>query len=254
MRPPLIDLLCLPCAGGSAAMYMRWRRLLPDWIRVVPIELPGRGARLAEPAATDFDALVERLCDEHAETLQRRPAVFGHSMGALLTYGIALRQRALGRPQPRMLFVSGSPAPKHRARNLLATRLDDASLIADLRRQGGTPEEVFESPELLQLTLDTLRSDYRVCDSYTWQRALPFDVPVHALAGREDAIGTEALIDWRTTTAGAFSLQWFLGGHFFIRQDEAALLQAIVRELLPTSRSPEVPAVSSVHDARAGVA
>lgn len=26
MRPPLVSLLCLPCAGVSATMYLRWRR------------------------------------------------------------------------------------------------------------------------------------------------------------------------------------------------------------------------------------
>lgn len=55
MRPPLVSLLCLPCAGASATMYLRWRRLLPKWIQVVPVELPGRGGRLAEALVEDFD-------------------------------------------------------------------------------------------------------------------------------------------------------------------------------------------------------
>ncbi|HBJ99473.1 MAG TPA: thioesterase, partial [Delftia acidovorans] len=37
MHAPL-TLLCLPCAGASATMYLRWRRLLPHWIRIAPVE------------------------------------------------------------------------------------------------------------------------------------------------------------------------------------------------------------------------
>ncbi|MBF9265843.1 thioesterase, partial [Acidovorax cattleyae] len=33
-------LLCLPCAGASATMYLRWQRRLPPGLRVVPVELP----------------------------------------------------------------------------------------------------------------------------------------------------------------------------------------------------------------------
>ncbi|MFB8830317.1 thioesterase II family protein [Azotobacter sp. CWF10] len=121
MRPPLIDLLVLPCAGASATMYLRWRRLLPSWVRLVPVELPGRGARLGEPCIEDFERLVAQLCDEQAGAMDGRCALLGHSMGALLAYGIAQRQRALSRrcrgpcssrraPRRRGAIQSASPA------------------------------------------------------------------------------------------------------------------------------------------------
>jgi len=217
-------------------MYLRWRRAMSPSIEIIPVELPGRGARVAEEPVVDFNALVADLCDEQADVLGRRPALFGHSMGALLAYGIALRQRALGRPQPRMLFVSGSAAPRHREHRLLATRPDDAALIDDLRRQGGTPEAVLENAELLRLTLDTLRADYRVCDSYVWWREAPLDLPVCALGGRADTVDTEALMAWRSETTQGFSLHWFEGGHFFVKQDEQAVLRTLERELASTAR------------------
>ncbi|MEX5623601.1 hypothetical protein ABFV62_26075, partial [Pseudomonas syringae] len=35
-------------------VYSRWRRKLPAWLQVRPVELPGRGARMAEPLHTDM--------------------------------------------------------------------------------------------------------------------------------------------------------------------------------------------------------
>ncbi len=231
MRPPVIDLLTLPCAGASATMYLRWRRLLPDWIRIVPVELPGRGSRLAEPSESDFESLVARLCDEQAVAMHARHAVFGHSMGALLAYGLAQRQRALARPLPLAVFAAGSPAPARRDPQRFAGKDNDAALIADLRRQGGTPEEVFSSPEMLRLTLDALSADYRVCQSFCHAVQPPLPVPLHVLAGRQDDIAAEPMEAWRQEAGGTFSLSWFDGGHFFIRQQEHQVLQALVRLL-----------------------
>lgn len=232
MRPSYIDLLVLPCAGASATMFLRWRRLLPEWIRVVPVELPGRGSRIGEPFADDFDALVAQLCEEHAASLRGSYSLFGHSMGALLAWAIAQRQDALARPLPWSLFVSASPAPSQRDPDRFAGMDHDAALIADMRKHGGTPEEVFASPELLRLALDTLGADYRLCDSFRSTAPASLPMPLHVLAGRGDDIAAERIAAWRREAGGAFSLDWFEGGHFFIRQHEQQVLSVIVRELL----------------------
>jgi surfactin synthase thioesterase subunit len=236
MRAPSIDLLVLPCAGASATMYLRWRRQLPEWVRLVPVELPGRGGRIGEPYVEDCDTLVAQLCDEHAGSMAGRYALFGHSMGALLAYGMARRQQALSRPLPCALFASGSPAPSRRDPERYADKGDDAALIADLRKQGGTPEEVFGSAELLRITLDTLGADYRVCDSFrqgspAGVAPAPLPVPLHVLAGRDDDIAAERIEAWRREAGAAFTLDWFDGGHFFIRQQEAQALAAVTRAL-----------------------
>ena len=116
-----VSLLCLPCAGASATMYLRWRRLLPLWIRIVPVELPGRGSRLAESPVHDFDGLVAQLCAEQAEAMRGEFAIFGHSMGALLAYGMACRLRSTERALPVALLASGAAAPSRRDPCLLYT-------------------------------------------------------------------------------------------------------------------------------------
>lgn len=224
-----VSLLCLPCAGASATMYLRWRRLLPHWIEVVPVELPGRGARLAEPFVEDFDALVTQLCVERADAMRGRFAFFGHSMGALLAWGLTDRLRTLGRALPCALLASGSAAPSRRNPHRFAGKNDDQSLIADLRKQGGTPEEVFASEELMRITLDVLGADYRVCESFDHAAAAPLPVPLHVFAGREDDIEPQRIEAWSAEAADTFTLDWFDGGHFFVRQHEAAVLAVLAQ-------------------------
>jgi surfactin synthase thioesterase subunit len=226
-----VSLLCLPCAGASATMYLRWRRLLPRWIRIVPVELPGRGSRSAEGLVRDFDSLVAQVCAEQADAMRGSFAIFGHSMGALLAYGIARRLRASGRALPLALLASGSAAPSRRDPARFAGKTDDESLIADLRKQGGTPEEVFASAELMRITLDVLGADYRVCESFGHAAEAPLPMPLHVFAGRGDDIGAERIQAWSLEAGDVFTLDWFEGGHFFIRQQEAAFLAALSRRL-----------------------
>lgn len=231
MHAPL-TLLCLPCAGASATMYLRWRRLLPHWIRIAPVELPGRGSRLGEPAVEDFGQLVSLLCAEQRQAMRGRFALLGHSMGALLAFGIARQLREEGRELPLALIASGSPAPACRDPERFADKGDDAALIADLRRQGGTPEEVFASPELMRITLDVLGADYRVCESFARSPAPGLPLPVHVLAGRQDDIAPARMQAWSQEAADAFTLDWFEGGHFFIKQHEGEVLAMLVRRLV----------------------
>jgi surfactin synthase thioesterase subunit len=218
-------------------MYLRWRRRLPSWVRVEPVELPGRASRLHEIPKENFDALAADLCGELERYLtepRERPeryALFGHSMGGLLAYRVAHGLRAAGRQLPAALLVSACAAPSRQDWRRYAGRKTEASLIAELRRQNGTPEEVFGNAELLSMTLGLLGADYRACASFRHQDAPPLTLPIHVFGGRADEIQAAALEAWKREGVGCFSLDWFDGGHFFIRQNEDAFLSVLAKRL-----------------------
>jgi surfactin synthase thioesterase subunit len=243
METRVVDLLCLPWAGASANVYLRWRTKFPRWIRVSPLELPGRGTRLAEPLMEDFEQLVDALCAVHAAAMHGRYAFFGHSMGALLAFAMAHAKQRHGGTLPCALIVSGSPAPARRDPRRTAAR-NDAALLADLRTKGGTPEEVFANEELLRMALDTLRADYNICDSFRAQPREPLSIPLHVLAGASDDVTSEQLAAWRHASTGPFTQQTFEGGHFFVRSNEERVVTAMARALEPLR--PSASAAASV--------
>lgn len=226
-----LQLFCLPHSGASAMVYARWRRLLPAWIDVQPVELPGRGRRFDEPFATNLRQLARQLTAEIAPATSRPYALFGHSLGALLALEMAHALSEQGAPAPRALLASGTEAPTRRNDAELRGTLTDASLIARLRSLGGTAPAVLEDAELLALTLPVLRADFHLCGHYQPLVRPPLNCPLHVFAGREDDASEAVMQAWRQETRGAFSLDWFPGDHFFINSQESEVLGVLVAHL-----------------------
>ncbi|MDH0300796.1 MULTISPECIES: alpha/beta fold hydrolase [unclassified Pseudomonas] len=231
-----LNLLCLPYSGASAMVYSRWRRKLPAWLQVRPVELPGRGARLGEPLQTDMQALARQLAAEQRLATSTPYALLGHSLGALLAFELAHELQALGCPPPVALFASGTAAPTRREdyeRGNWRDPKSDVELIDELRTLQGTPEEVLANEELMSLTLPVLRADFLLCGRYAYRQRAPLRCPLHVLGGESDRATQEQLQAWRRETLGDFSLQLFPGGHFFIHEHEDRLLGVLGASLEP---------------------
>ena len=228
-----LTLLCLPYSGASAMVYSRWRRKLPEWIKLQPVELPGRGARYGEPLHTDMRRLALQLAREQLATLKPPYALFGHSLGALLACEMAHALRSLGGPEPVALFASGTAAPTMRADydRGFAEPKTDAELIEQLRVLNGTSEEVLANEELMSLTLPILRADFHLCGRFAPLQRPLLKCPVHVLGGKTDRATPSQLIGWSKETHGSFSVDILAGGHFFIHEHEAKVLRLIKDQL-----------------------
>jgi len=228
-----LTLLCLPYSGASAMVYSRWRNKLPQWLKLQPVELPGRGARFGEPLHTDMRRLALQLAHEQKTTLKAPYALFGHSLGALLACEMVHALRSIGCPEPAALFASGTAAPNMRADydRGFAEPKTDAELIEQLRTLNGTSEEVLGNEELMSLTLPILRADFQLCGGFKPLQRPLLKCPIHVLGGKADRATTEQLIGWSEETRGSFSMDMLAGGHFFIHEHEAKVLKVIKDQL-----------------------
>ncbi|MCU1720611.1 MULTISPECIES: thioesterase II family protein [unclassified Pseudomonas] len=231
-----LTLLCLPYSGASAMVYSRWRRKLPAWLNVRPVELPGRGARLAEPLHTDLAALARQLAAEQRLTANQPYAVLGHSLGALLAFELVHELQALGCRPPVALFACGTAAPSRREEYdgaRLREAKSDAELMDELRTLQGTPEEVLANEELMSLMLPILRADFLLCGHYAYRQRPALRCPLHVFGGEDDRASEEQLLAWRAETQSDFSLEVFPGGHFFIHEHEDRVLGVLSAALEP---------------------
>lgn len=227
-----LRLFCFPYAGGGAIIYRNWPTGLPKEIEVCSTQLPGHGNRHSEVLYDRMEPLVEALVPAILPYLDKPFAFFGHSMGALIGFELASRLRSVCRLEPLHLFVSGRAAPQIPRLERRTYDLPEPEFIEELRRLNGTPQQLLEEPEVLQIALPMLRADFAICQTYRFSSEQRLSCPVTALGGVHDPeISREGLDAWRYRTSGGFSLRMLSGDHFFIHTSQVLLLEVISQEL-----------------------
>jgi medium-chain acyl-[acyl-carrier-protein] hydrolase len=227
-----VRLFCLPYAGGSAAAYRDWHALAPDGVQVCPLELPGRGGRIAEPPFIRLRPLADVIADVLTPHLNRPYALFGHSMGGLLAFELTrtLRRREL--PLPVHLFVSASAAPGSPRTRPAIHAAPDADVFSELVLLGGTPREILDDEELMELTLPIIRADFTAVETYEHRREPPLPVPLTVFGGTDDPlVPVRSLDGWREQTSAGARLRLLPGDHFFVHSAAAEVTAAVAAAL-----------------------
>lgn len=227
-----LRLFCFPYAGGSASIFRHWSDILPPEIEVCSINLPGRGARLKENSFTQLPPLIEALIPALPAHLDKPFVFFGHSMGASISFELARRLRREHGLMPSHLFLSGRRAPQIPDTEPPFHALPELEFLKKVRNLNGTPGEVLEHPELMQLMIPILRADFAVCETYAYQPEPPLACPISVFGGlQDDGVSSEDLAGWREQTSAAFMLRMLPGDHFFLHTSRHLLLETICREL-----------------------
>jgi len=228
------QLFCFPHAGGSATYYFPFSKDLAPGVEVLAVQYPGRQDRRLEPLIDSIPELADRVADVLASVAVPPFAFFGHSMGAIVAFEAALRLHDNLGVSPTCLFASGRRAPSMKRPT---TAYDNAGVISEMRRLGGTDPRFFGDEELLMSILPVTRNDYQAIEDYTWVQGAPLACPVTALIGDADPQCTiEEAAAWASHTSGVFEKRIFPGGHFFLDQHRADVISTISVELNETSR------------------
>ncbi|MGW1727835.1 thioesterase II family protein [Streptomyces sp. NPDC002306] len=229
---PALRLFVLHHAGGSHLLYRNWPALLPDTWDVRLLDAPGHGLLLDLPQIPDAGRLADWLLHSIEPELTCPYAFFGHSMGALVAYEMTRRIVARGLPLPVWAGLSARTAPQLAGQGNHYHELSDAELSTRLRLLGGTPDGIFDDPELWALFNPIIRADLRLVE--TWRPAVdtaPLPVALSAYAGGADHSASPArMAGWQEYSEHFLGLRAFEGGHFYFQDDPAPLLRQIERD------------------------
>jgi surfactin synthase thioesterase subunit len=241
-------LVCFPHAGGSASYFHPVSaRFAPD-VDVVSLQYPGRQDRRREPCVDTITALADLVTAELL-TLSEKPTVFfGHSMGAVLAFETALRLEQHGVRAPGALIASGRRGPSTFRDERIHER-DDDGVLAEVRELNRLDRTVLGDDEILRMALPAIRNDYRAIETYRCAPARRVRCPLTVLIGDSDPkVTPDEARNWSGHTDGAFRMEVFPGGHFFLARHQGSVNGEILREL--QSLKPVIAGTPALHSGR----
>jgi surfactin synthase thioesterase subunit len=213
-RPPSAApagrVFCIPYAGCGTSLFRNWPRE-QDSVEFLPVELPGRETRLAEPVAGTFEELAGAMIKALAPYLDVPFAFFGHCWSALAAYEATARLHRAGLPRPARLFVSSQVAPQDGpVGRMLGMNEEELSeeVSTTIRALGGQPH-----PELVAIYAEVLRADVDASRQYIVRAPAPLDCPITAIGWTDDGeVRPERMAGW--SACGDTTFEVFIGRHY----------------------------------------
>ena len=228
-----LRVFCFPYAGGGPAVFREWGTYFEGTgLQLCPISCPGREKRIKEVPLESMKLLADGAFEAMLPYLAKPFALLGLCFGANLAFETALRCRDAGFV-PEGMLISGNRAPHLPSQDNIAS-MSDEKFLGHLRCLGFIPQIIFDTPDLLELFLPTLRADFLVDASYVYNGTMtPFTFPLALFVGKHDSSTPELSVHaWRAYTTGPFVSREFEGDHLFFALYRDAYLESIKKELL----------------------
>jgi surfactin synthase thioesterase subunit len=229
---PKLTLLCFSYAGGSPLTFHEWHKWLDPRVRVVSVLLPGRATRIMEPAIDKMDVIVDALLPSIQQVVEGDYAMFGHSLGSRVALQLCKKLKEVGGQLPSHFFASGSSAPHKPSKERILYNLPDKEFIEELGNLNGTPREVLENKELMQLYLPMLRADFKIADTFKYEISEKLPVDLSIFRGELDhEVQVESSVAWREVFDGTSEFVQFKGDHFFIEEYKQQVVVKVMQKL-----------------------
>lgn len=215
-----INLCFIPHAGGSAMGYKTFKKFLHPEINTVALELAGRGSRLSEKCFTDAHECALDLFYLNKEIFEKgNYALFGHSLGTVISFELARIIKHKGLPGPSHIFFSGKTAPHSKPVSIMgaASGLSDEEFLKAFSSFGTVPDVILSNDELRKMFLPIIRADFTMAENYHYEYKGPeLSCDISVFYGKNDMCYSGQDIDkWQECTTGKCYSEGFEGDHFY---------------------------------------
>ncbi|MET9760109.1 alpha/beta fold hydrolase [Streptomyces sp. NPDC006372] len=236
---PRVSLVCIAHAGAGTVPFSSWNTLLPDWVSVVGVRLPGRESRLREPLLTTVEEMAGHIVD--ALPLGPGPvAFFGHCFGGPVAFRAAQLLEERGDREVVRLITASAPIPGGVAAGTYTHELSSEELFDSLVAAGAM-DSGPDGRTLFALLEPTLRADFAAVETWSSADFGTVSAPVLVLRGVHDRIMPEtSRSGWGAFTTGGIHRQELPAGHFLLGDAAPAVAATIATYLASDlSRRPD---------------
>lgn len=224
----------MPFAGGSRYSYRNYQNNVSDTLNIIPLEYPGRGARMKEALIKDMDLLVNDMLLQIDRYKTNKPyMIYGHSMGGIVGFLVSKKilQRKLIEP-PAHLFITGTTAPACKSREAKRRYLlPKKDFITELKNMEGCPEEILNNDDLLNYYEPILRADFEAAETFRYHHDSPVKLSMTVVTGTEEDMAPEDIAMWQQESVDPVNFKRLPGGHFFIFNNTEQIMSMLSNQL-----------------------
>jgi surfactin synthase thioesterase subunit len=222
-------------ASGSAFHYLEGFQRLGARLSLAPLDLPGHGKRRDEPLLYSMGGIVADLLAQARPFLEGGKGyyVFGHSMGALNAFLLALAITGAGLGAPRRLFLSSYSTPGWHPIPPGMSGLPDLELWeTSADRFGVLFGQRVPTEEQMGLFTPVYRADLVAVENYSRPEPIPvLGAPITAVYAESDMVDRALVSAWQGWTSFPLEVIELPGGHFHPLEMPAQLEEIILSRL-----------------------
>lgn len=215
-------LFALPYAFGSAAAYRNFKGYLDEDIDFHPLDYPGHSSRFNDSFCTSIQGMAEDALEQIEEKIERygEYGIMGYSMGSLVGFELCNNIIKKRLKPPKYFFAFASPAPDriYNYKNYETYGVEE--IRAELKEKDGTPEEILNNREMLELFLPIIKSDLIALRDYHADN-IPGGLQCTTVIVRgADEKNKYCHDEWKRFCGDECEFHIMDGGHFFMFEND----------------------------------
>ncbi|MBE5852400.1 MAG: thioesterase [Lachnospiraceae bacterium] len=213
-------ILILPCAGGSASNFNKYKKYSNDFYIY---EYSGHWSRYEEQLETSIEQSVRSLKKDIINSNVKEITLFGHSMGGLIAWNLANEVLKEG-VNVKQLYIAAC-CPLEVKPDFLESICDDLDIKVLLHNIRQVQDKVLKSAFFNEDLLPIIKNDFsmvkRFINEYNPEDNTPLSVPITCLYGEDDPVIKPVEMElWRKYTSAEFRCISFPGNHFFLYEKD----------------------------------
>ena len=234
-----------PFVGGGASIFNSWNQHIDESIEMIGVQYPGRESRIAETPLDNMEELVKSIVENMLPFLDRSYVLYGHSMGALISYEVARYLQKHYQEKPLKLVIGAWTSPSMVRKfalgldgvteDLNMDELGDREVFDNLTKNRIIyPEDLgdINDPGIIKALMPSVRADLKILGGYKFDDSERLDCPITVLKGDQDPLFQEEDMRlWKDLTSQEFNLVEVSGKHLFIKDNPEDVVKRIRDEI-----------------------
>ncbi len=234
IKKPKIKLVINHHAGGNATFYFKFLEYFPkDW-QVYLIDLPYRAYQTNVFPLEKREDLLNFFTEIFSDFESDKIALFGHSLGAHISVELVHFFKTHLNIVPKWLGISSKNPPDPHKKNTSFMNYNAEEILQWLNKMNGTPSELLESKEILNLFLPCIKNDMKLYFNLnsTFNNNEKIETPISVFYGNKDpSIHSEEINNWQNFTHHTCDYYVYEGDHFYFNNNESKFASDMIESI-----------------------